>query len=229
MPRRAVAAGRRRFGLEPRSIAEPLHHREALGSTGLGNGIALPHARLTVIDQPFCLLARLREPLAFDAVDEKPVDLVCLVLLSAATPSQQLHVLSCIAKRLRDAPCARRHAPGPRTAHAVRRRRGTALLSLSRFVFLAGLLLAAPLHAQPAMSRDAAADARARAALAALTLDEKIALVQTQFGTPFRRPAGAAGRARLGRFRPGRAPPRHSAAAGDGRRPRRRRPHGQDG
>ncbi len=109
------------LGLEAEVIAEPLRHRESLGSTGLGNGIALPHARLTVIDQPFCLLARLREPLAFEAVDEKPVDLVCLVLLSSASSSHQLHVLSCIAKRLRDGPAlaAMRRAREPRTLFAA--------------------------------------------------------------------------------------------------------------
>ncbi len=109
------------LGLEPALIAEALHHREALGSTGLGNGIALPHARLAPVEQPFCLLVRLHEPLGFDAVDEKPVDLVCLVLLPAAPASEQLHVLSCVAKRLRDAPAlaAMRRAREPRTLFAA--------------------------------------------------------------------------------------------------------------
>ena len=108
LARRAATA----LGIEAAPILEALHHREALGSTGLGNGIALPHARLTTIGKPFCLLARLREPLAFDAVDEKPVDLICLVLLPAGQSSEQLNVLAYIARRLRDEsvhcrPCAR--------------------------------------------------------------------------------------------------------------------------
>ena len=109
------------LGIDAACIAEPLHHREGLGSTGLGNGIALPHARLTIISRPFCLLARLREPLAFEAVDEKPVDIVCLVLLPAAPSSEQLHVLSCVAKRLRDgiALAAMRRAREPRTLFAA--------------------------------------------------------------------------------------------------------------
>ncbi len=117
LARQAAAA----LGLDVAAVAEPLRHREALGSTGLGNGIALPHARLAIIQEPFCLLARLREPLAFDAVDEKPVDIVCLVLLPAASSSQQLHVLSCVAKRLRDVPAlaAMRKAREPRTLFAA--------------------------------------------------------------------------------------------------------------
>jgi PTS system nitrogen regulatory IIA component len=109
------------LGIEPSVIAQALQHRESLGSTGLGNGIALPHARLGALAKPFCLLARLREPLAFDAVDEKPVDLVCLVLLPARQSSEQLNVLACIARRLRDATAlaAMRKAREPRTLHAA--------------------------------------------------------------------------------------------------------------
>jgi PTS system nitrogen regulatory IIA component len=109
------------LGIEPGLIAGALNHRESLGSTGLGNGIALPHARLGAVAKPFCLLARLRDPLAFDAVDEKPVDLVCLVLLPASQSSEQLNVLACIARRLRDttALAAMRKAREPRTLHAA--------------------------------------------------------------------------------------------------------------
>jgi len=117
LARRAAAA----LGIEAAPIAEALRHRESLGSTGLGNGIALPHARLTTISQPFCLLVRLREPLAFDAVDEKPVDLVCLVLLPAAPSCEQLNVLAGIARRLRDgsALTAMRKSKEPKTLFAA--------------------------------------------------------------------------------------------------------------
>jgi PTS system nitrogen regulatory IIA component len=109
------------LSIEPGPITEALLHRESLGSTGLGNGIALPHARLTTISQPFCLLVKLREPLAFDAVDEKPVDVVCLVLLPAAPSCEQLNVLASIARRLRDAPAlaAMRKAKEPKTLFAA--------------------------------------------------------------------------------------------------------------
>ena len=117
LSRRAAVA----LGIEAAPIAEALHHRESLGSTGLGNGIALPHARLTTISQSFCLLVRLRDPLAFDAVDEKQVDLVCLVLLPAAPSCEQLNVLACIARRLRDgsALAAMRKAKEPKTLFAA--------------------------------------------------------------------------------------------------------------
>ena len=98
LARRAAAA----TGSDPKAAADALLHREALGSTGLGNGIALPHARLPALAKPFCLLTRLREALAFDAVDERPVDLLCLVLLPSGASSEQLNVLACIARRLRD-------------------------------------------------------------------------------------------------------------------------------
>lgn len=98
LARRAALA----LGIEAATVAEALNHREALGSTGLGSGIALPHARLVSVLKPFCLLTRLREPLPFDAVDEKPVDLICLVLLPQSQSSEQLNVLAAIARRLRD-------------------------------------------------------------------------------------------------------------------------------
>ncbi len=98
LARRAAAA----LGIEPAKVAEALTRRETLGSTGLGSGIALPHARLAAVTKPFCLLTRLRELLPFDAVDEKPVDLICLVLLPESQSSEQLNVLAAIARRLRD-------------------------------------------------------------------------------------------------------------------------------
>jgi len=117
LARRAATA----LGKEPGQVAEALNRRESLGSTGLGSGIALPHARLSSISKPFCLLARLREPLAFDAVDEKPVDLICLVLLPERQSSEQLNVLAAIARRLRDhaALGAMRKARDPKELYAA--------------------------------------------------------------------------------------------------------------
>ena len=104
LSRRAAAD----LALAPADILAALVHRESLGSTGLGHGIALPHARLAGIAEPYIALARLRDAIAFDAVDDKPVDIVCLVLLPAAapggpSPAGQLNVLAGIARRLRDA------------------------------------------------------------------------------------------------------------------------------
>jgi PTS system nitrogen regulatory IIA component len=86
--------------MDKATIGEALIHREQLGSTGLGNGIALPHARIPSLAAPFVMVLRLREPIPFEAVDEKPVDIVCLILLPAN--GDKTNVLACVARRLRD-------------------------------------------------------------------------------------------------------------------------------
>ena len=88
--------------LDAATILAALTHRESLGSTGLGRGIALPHARLSGLVEPYIAVARLREAIPFDAVDDKPVDIVCLVLLSGDDPPRQLNILAGTARRLRD-------------------------------------------------------------------------------------------------------------------------------
>ena len=76
--------------------------REELGSTGLGNGVALPHARIAGLEQPFGLFAHLDPPVQFDAIDERPVDLVFLLLLPERYPEGQLKAMACVARCLRD-------------------------------------------------------------------------------------------------------------------------------
>jgi PTS system nitrogen regulatory IIA component len=83
-------------------IVQALTAREALGSTGMGAGVALPHARLARVASPVGILARLREPIDFDAVDGSPVDLVFLLLLPDFPNSVQLPALACVARGLRD-------------------------------------------------------------------------------------------------------------------------------
>ena len=92
------------LGIEAPPVLAALRAREALGSTGLGNGIAVPHARLANVAAPFVLVAKLREAIPFEAVDDRPVDVVCLALLPAAKSGAQLPVLACIARRLREGP-----------------------------------------------------------------------------------------------------------------------------
>src|SRR5262245_16740044 len=75
--------------------------REELGSTGVGNGVAIPHVRLEQVKKPFAILARLKQPIDFDSIDGQPVDLVCLLLLSKENESTQLNALAGIARRLR--------------------------------------------------------------------------------------------------------------------------------
>ncbi len=99
LARRAAAA----VGLGAESIASALSKREALGSTGTGGGVAVPHARLAGLGRPFGLLARLTKPVDFDAIDGQPVDLVFLLLLPANADDKQLNALACAARALRDA------------------------------------------------------------------------------------------------------------------------------
>lgn len=91
-----------RLGLGVDEILAPLARREELGSTGVGDGVALPHARLEGIERPFGLLARLRDLMDFDAVDDRPVDLVFLLLLPAGSEGRHLNALACVARWLRD-------------------------------------------------------------------------------------------------------------------------------
>ena len=90
------------LNLERASILQALTKREALGSTGLGGGIALPHARLPAIVRPYVLFASLREPIAFDAVDERPIDLLCMLLLPSEPTTSDLALMSCWTRLLRD-------------------------------------------------------------------------------------------------------------------------------
>jgi PTS system nitrogen regulatory IIA component len=84
-------------------VAGEIEKRDELGSTGIGRGVAIPHARLREVKKPLALLARLKSPIEFDAVDGEPVDLVVLLLLPASSQLDQLNCLAAVARRLRDA------------------------------------------------------------------------------------------------------------------------------
>jgi len=89
------------LGQEATVIARDIVKREELGSTGMGSGIAIPHARLATLEKPFALLARLKRPIEFDAIDGRPVDLVFL-LLQPAAPEGDLNALAAVARALRE-------------------------------------------------------------------------------------------------------------------------------
>jgi nitrogen PTS system EIIA component len=82
-------------------VFDALLKREDLGSTGVGDGVALPHVRLAQVKTPFAIMVRLRNPIDFDAVDGQPVDLVCLLMLSKENEALQLKALAGVARRLR--------------------------------------------------------------------------------------------------------------------------------
>jgi nitrogen PTS system EIIA component len=91
-----------RVDLDSVLILAELEKREELGSTGMGGGVAVPHARFHQLRRPFGMLVRLKRPVEFDAVDGKPVDTIALLLLPDARQGEQLGALACIARKLRD-------------------------------------------------------------------------------------------------------------------------------
>ncbi|HEX5328031.1 MAG TPA: PTS sugar transporter subunit IIA [Acetobacteraceae bacterium] len=103
------------------AILTPLVARERLGSTGLGRGFALPHARIERLDHFFSLFARLARPIPFEAVDGQPVDIFCLLLIPARPGDDHVAGLAAIARRMRDAAtlAAIRSAPDAASIHAL--------------------------------------------------------------------------------------------------------------
>ena len=90
-----------RLRLPPDNIFTELSKREELGSTGVGDGVAIPHARFNQIDKPFGMLLRLRQPIEFGALDGKPIDIVFLLLLPESAKGEQLSALACVARKFR--------------------------------------------------------------------------------------------------------------------------------
>jgi PTS system nitrogen regulatory IIA component len=89
------------LGLNVDQIAPYLLKREELGSTGIGRGVAIPHARLPDVQRPYGLLARLKAPIEFDAIDGQAVDIVFVLLLPAAAETAQIGALAQVARTLR--------------------------------------------------------------------------------------------------------------------------------
>ncbi len=89
-------------GLHERAVFDVLLERERLGTTGVGNGIAIPHGKLLEIKELFGLFARLDGPVDFDAIDEQPVDLVFLLLAPEGAGADHLKALARVSRLLRD-------------------------------------------------------------------------------------------------------------------------------
>jgi nitrogen PTS system EIIA component len=90
------------LAVDHRIIFEALLTREKLGSTGLGQGIAIPHGRLPTITRVYGLFARLANPIAYDSVDNEPVDLVFVLLSPAQAGADHLKALARISRLLRE-------------------------------------------------------------------------------------------------------------------------------
>jgi PTS system nitrogen regulatory IIA component len=89
-------------GLSERTIFETLMQREKLGSTGVGNGIAIPHGKLSKLNKLFGVFARLERPIDFEALDGQAVDLVFLLLAPEGAGADHLKALARVARLLRD-------------------------------------------------------------------------------------------------------------------------------
>jgi nitrogen PTS system EIIA component len=88
--------------LRSRDVYAALWHREKLGTTGIGRGIAIPHGRMTDVTRMTCVFARLEKPVAFDSVDGEPVDLMFLLLAPENAGADHLKALARIARLMRE-------------------------------------------------------------------------------------------------------------------------------
>lgn len=88
-------------GLAHRQIYDALIERERLGSTGIGNGIAIPHAKLSGLKHLTGIFARLPAAIDFDSIDEQPVDLIFLLLAPASAGADHLKALARVSRLLR--------------------------------------------------------------------------------------------------------------------------------
>lgn len=87
-----------KLNLPAEKILDLLLEREKLGSTGIGKGVAIPHGKLAELKDVFCLFARLDKPIDYDAPDEKPVDIIFMLLAHEGAGVNHLKVLSRIAR-----------------------------------------------------------------------------------------------------------------------------------
>lgn len=89
-------------GLHERQIFDVLLERERLGTTGVGNGIAIPHGKLPGLTRLYGLFARLATPIDFESIDERPVDLIFLLLAPEGAGADHLKALARVSRLLRD-------------------------------------------------------------------------------------------------------------------------------
>lgn len=89
-------------GLERANVFDSLFARERLGSTGLGHGVAVPHGRIKKTKGPWAAFVRLIEPVAFDAPDGQPVDILLVIVVPEEATQQHLDILAEVAQRLSD-------------------------------------------------------------------------------------------------------------------------------
>src|SRR5690606_10540084 len=89
------------LGLPAQHLLDALLEREALGSTGLGGGVAVPHARLPEVDRMTGVFVRFDTPVDFDAVDHRPVDLIFALFAPSSDGAEHLRALAAVSRRMR--------------------------------------------------------------------------------------------------------------------------------
>ncbi len=93
-----------RLQLDSSAILDSLTQREKLGSTGFGQGVAIPHGKVLGLARIYCLCARLADPIRFDAIDGVPVDLVFLLLSPPDAGAEHLKALAAVSRVVRSGP-----------------------------------------------------------------------------------------------------------------------------
>jgi len=88
--------------IQTRDIVSAAMEREKLGSTGVGSGVALPHARIEGLEKVRIAIARLETPVDFESIDERPIDIAVLLLAPPEAGSEHLRALAQISRRLRN-------------------------------------------------------------------------------------------------------------------------------
>ena len=89
-------------GIDERLVLDVVLERERLGTTGVGNGIAIPHGKLAGLKRLYGVFARLEKPVDFDAIDAQPVDLIFLLLAPEGAGADHLKALARVSRLLRD-------------------------------------------------------------------------------------------------------------------------------
>ena len=92
------------LGLDPGAIVDSVLEREKLGSTGFGNGVAIPHGKIEGLKSIYAMLVRLAEPVEYKAIDGAPVDLVFLMLSPPDAGAQHLKALAAVSRTIRNGP-----------------------------------------------------------------------------------------------------------------------------
>jgi PTS system nitrogen regulatory IIA component len=113
---------------KPSEVLDALMERESLGSTGVGRGVAVPHARLPGIDRMRAVVVRLERPVAFDSVDQQPVDILFALFAPEGSQNEHLRALARVSRLLKQGEVREhlRQARSPDAIYAVLSRQAEA-------------------------------------------------------------------------------------------------------